>query len=404
MFRKFYRTILSYAIKPNTPSCQNKISDLPVDVLFHTFSFFNNKRDLAKAGAASKLFYQTAHDKQFQNAPWPPRDYAQAQQYQPLCSKKTITNNQSTHILTLSNDEIIYTSSNKEMCILNIKTGKPVKYLNMHTNTIRCFAKLPNQHKLVSADQHNFYVWDIKKGSCLKHLRSSKEKIACMTILSDQIIAYAIKLEEEKFEIRILDINTAEYRKIHTTDYNVKHIIALSEDKIAITRGCWVGILDIHKGSPHYLPAGHRNIITSLIKHSGNKLLSVADDFNLHLWDFETGTFIRQFKGHTAPIKCASPISDIEFISASYDGTCRVWNIATGACIACMPIIGKNSYFNLSNDFSIESLAVMPDGQIILGISNGQLYILPFAFKNEARPLEDEKLNTTNTIRPKAFR
>lgn len=394
MLRKFYHKFLPYAIRTNAPSSHNELlSNVPLDtdVLLHTFSFFNNQRDLARVGAACQLFYRIAHDKKFQNVAWPPRNYTQPQQCVALRTKKPIKNNQSTHILTLSNDEIIYKSSNKEICMLNLKTRETVKYFNMHTNDIRCLAKLPNQQKLISADQHNFYVWDINAARCIKHLRSNKGKVVCMTVISDKKIAYAIELEEEKCEIRILDITVDRYKKIHTTDHDVRHIIALSEDKIAIAKDGWVYILDINNNMRQYLPGGHRDNITSLIKLSDSTLLSAADDNNLHLWNFKTGTCIRPFKGHTAPIKCVSQLSNNEFISASYDDTCRVWNIATGECITCIPTIGKDSYFNLRNDVYIESLAVMPDGKIVLGISDGQLYILPFALKKENLQLEDEK-------------
>lgn len=62
------------------------------------------------------------------------------------------------------------------------------------------------------------------------------------------------------------------------------------------------------------------------------KAVTVSGEGGVHLWDVNTGTFIRSFEGHTKGLACVKYVND-KIITGSNDHTIRVWNAKTGECL-----------------------------------------------------------------------
>jgi WD40 repeat protein len=59
--------------------------------------------------------------------------------------------------------------------------------------------------------------------------------------------------------------------------------------------------------------------------------LSASFDGTLRLWDVATGESVRTFTGHTGGVhSCAFSLDGRQALSASADGTLRLWDVATG--------------------------------------------------------------------------
>jgi WD40 repeat protein len=73
--------------------------------------------------------------------------------------------------------------------------------------------------------------------------------------------------------------------------------------------------------------------VTSVAYVRGDRqIVSASSDGTLRLWDVASGTEIRRFKGHTGPVEgvAVSPHGDT-MLSCSQDKTVRLWDLATGA-------------------------------------------------------------------------
>jgi WD40 repeat protein len=129
-------------------------------------------------------------------------------------------------------------------------------------------------------------------------------------------------------------------------------------------------------------PIGHRNsVLTLAFDPSGRILASAGIDNTVVLWDaskvVEAGplkTFapVRELKGHTRPIRQLAflPPDGQRLVTASEDGTVRLWDVATGREVDQLP-------GHPTRPVIINALAVHPDGKsILIGRENGDLYQL----------------------------
>ncbi|EJF55651.1 WD40 repeat-like protein, partial [Dichomitus squalens LYAD-421 SS1] len=85
----------------------------------------------------------------------------------------------------------------------------------------------------------------------------------------------------------------------------------------------------------------------------GRLLLSASWDGTVKIWDAYTGAIVRSLEGHTSPVCTASFSPCGKYIaSASSDETVRVWRASDGSCLATLS----------DHDQSVLHVAFTPDG------------------------------------------
>jgi WD40 repeat protein len=86
----------------------------------------------------------------------------------------------------------------------------------------------------------------------------------------------------------------------------------------------------------------------------GQQAVSASWDGTLKVWDLETGCELRTFAGHSSPVTCVAVCPDGRgAVSASGDCTFKVWDLETGAELR-----------NLAGHLTlILRVAVSPDGR-----------------------------------------
>ena len=93
--------------------------------------------------------------------------------------------------------------------------------------------------------------------------------------------------------------------------------------------------------------------------------MSGSDDCTLKVWDVATGECLATLKGHSDYVGgvAVSPDSRCA-VSASNDKTLKVWDVATGACVATLEGHSQRVY----------GVAMFPDGRrIVSGSRDGNL-------------------------------
>ncbi|OQR88110.1 hypothetical protein ACHHYP_07540 [Achlya hypogyna] len=110
--------------------------------------------------------------------------------------------------------------------------------------------------------------------------------------------------------------------------------------------------------------------VTHLSLHKDNNLVVAAgDDFVLRVLDIQTRKLVRRFTGHTHWITdvCFSP--DARWLlSASSDGSVRVWDLPTGKCIDFVKF-----------KHAVTSLTVSPTGEFVATTHVGQVGLFLWA-------------------------
>lgn len=132
---------------------------------------------------------------------------------------------------------------------------------------------------------------------------------------------------------------------------------------LAVADGQQVTLWNVATGTPLH-EFGHTYSIDALaFSPDGESLISGASytDRFIHRWNPRTGECLSTWRGHTSAVYALAMSRDGKrAISAGYDGTCRLWEVATGTELGR---IGKHAKPIWSADLS-------PDGRTVATVEN----------------------------------
>ena len=97
------------------------------------------------------------------------------------------------------------------------------------------------------------------------------------------------------------------------------------------------------------------------------KIVSASQDGTVKIWNVNSGACIKTLTGHTTVVKYATFTPDgSKIVSASKDNKIKIWNVNTGECLKTL--IGHNDYVN--------HISFSPDGgKIISSSSDGSIKV-----------------------------
>jgi WD40 repeat protein len=102
------------------------------------------------------------------------------------------------------------------------------------------------------------------------------------------------------------------------------------------------------------------------ISPSGDTIVSASDDGTLKVWDARTGKERLTLRGHASGVHgCAISLAGDYIVSASNDGTLKVWDARTGACLSTLYM---NGWLN--------ACAFHPDREHIVAAGASGVYFL----------------------------
>lgn len=78
---------------------------------------------------------------------------------------------------------------------------------------------------------------------------------------------------------------------------------------------------------------GHTRTVRAISSDRG-KVVSGSDDHSVLVWDKQTTQLLEELKGHDAQVSCVRMLSGERVLSASHDGTVKMWDVRTDTCVA----------------------------------------------------------------------
>lgn len=229
---------------------------------------------------------------------------------------------------SLNGQDIVTGTENGELRLWNSE-GKLRNVLNFHRSPIICIKWNSDSTHFITADVENVtIVWNAVTGTALQH--------------------FELKAQESATDSLGVDLEWVE---------NDKFIIPGPQGSLAVYQ--------MGENKPIGRLTGHQGPISVLKFNPSNKLLlSASDDHTIRIWRGGSGNSCNCFLGHSQSIVSADWIDEDKVVSASMDGTVRLWSVVDNSLLAMSMTDGVPVFSGkLSKDRTKYAVGLM-DGQL----------------------------------------
>ena len=257
----------------------------------------------------------------------------------------------------------------------DIQTGECLLTMVGHGADVSGVVFSPNGAKLVScSDDMTLKIWATATGECLHTLRGHEAEVTCCSFSSDGTrIASAsadktVKLWDATTGRCIFNVRRAHREPVRgcAISPDCTTILSCSEDmtlKLWVTTSDYDDYYDVvilRRMALQLTLRGHTASVNACcFSHNGRVVLSASDDGTLKLWSATTGACYSTLKHGAAVNACAfNPSNDDTLLSGSSDATLKLWRIGSGECVQTLDQQG--------HCFDIMGCAFSPDGRSII--------------------------------------
>ena len=248
--------------------------------------------------------------------------------------------------LAITADGKTLASAGDDWCITlwDLETGKDLKTLVGHSERINHIAMTADDRCIISSSFDNsLKFW---------HLRTGLELSTMLGANPDLIDALAISPDGTHVvagywdgTVRIWDLRSYKEEHIFSGHKDRVYVLAISPDGQLIASGSrdkTIKVWDLHEKTEFLTFAGHADYVQLLaFTPDGTRLVSSALglgdlDTSIKVWDLRTGKLAFSFNRHKQYVLSFDFSPDGRYcVSASRDGTLRVWDLVTGEQTAC---------------------------------------------------------------------
>lgn len=231
---------------------------------------------------------------------------------------------------------IISVANNNSIKLWDVNNGVCIKTFNGYAGCIESASFSPDGKYIVSASIGVINLWDVNSGVCIKTFtRPEYFKFASFSPDGKYIVSVStLYVGRLYLHTRTLwDINNGvcinKFKKITSSDIC---FVTYSPDGkcMALPDNYEIKLYDkddkgYEEGGITFI--GHKNIVQSIsFSPNGKYIVSASRDGTIKVWDVKSGICIKTIAGHNETVCCVSFSSDGHFIlSASDDGIIKIW-------------------------------------------------------------------------------
>jgi WD40 repeat protein/serine/threonine protein kinase len=281
---------------------------------------------------------------------------------------------------------ILTASQDNTACIWDAATGRPTALLIGHTDWVPQAVFHPDGKRAATASYDGTAaIWDTASGACVRQFKGHKWRVGAVAFSPD---GKRLATGSWDMTARIWNAETGQLLQILSGHKAYIRLVAFSPDGTKLltasadaTARLWdavhgklLAVLEGHQGgisSASFSPDG-KSVLTAagMDAADGTAELQRAQEFNsstdttARLWNATSGTLLRRFEGHRAPVHVAVFSPDGSRIATGgADRVVRVWHTAgTGE-----PLVLTG------HDGGIRALAFSPDGSALAAATAGRV-------------------------------
>ncbi len=245
-------------------------------------------------------------------------------------------------------------SKDKTIKLWEVSSGDLLQTLRAHRGTVQALAFSPDGTFLASGSEDNTVkLWNIEEGK----------------------VKETLKEPPESFLTNLIEILKGEQKNLLILEDHKVFSVAFSPNGERLAAGNWnrnIMLWEVHSGTvlqlingrfKHFWEpkgddrGGHTNSVNSVaFSPDGRTLASGGFDKVIKLWDVETGTLLKTFKGHGDAVLSVTFSPDGKVLaSGSYDKSIKLWEIVSGKILQTMR----------GHQKAVTSVNFRPDGQIL---------------------------------------
>ncbi len=274
-------------------------------------------------------------------------------------------------IAALDATTAVSTSADGPLYVWNVPDGAQLRLLKGHLGTVGCVCVL-DAGRIASSSfaDGTIRIWNPWMGELLNTIHCQQKPGALALFGSDLLLSAPINHLNRDEGMQIWDVVSGQKREqTRALPGGVGALRTVPGQFVVI--GDYNGLVtyfDISASGNHrsFQLQGHERGVVSLALIGESRLASGSLDQTIRIWDISSQETIQLLRGHEGEVTGLVSISSRLLASASSDQTIKVWDLQTGR-----PVM------NLYLDAGLSSLAVMPDGKILIaGDASGTVHFL----------------------------
>lgn len=268
------------------------------------------------------------------------------------------------------------------------ENGQLVSVLSEYKDVVYDLAFSPDGRLLASAGWDGekgggvVRIWEVKEGRVTRTLVKTIGDVTALAFSPDGRLLATSRGKWNDGEM--IDLwNTNDWRLVCSLKGHKHNVndLAFSPDGTLLASGssdATVRVWRVADGKPFHTFVGHRGVVNSvsfspdshlLVSGGGYSTSGGSNEGEVLVWNLRTGKLVRKLQGHTDWVESVSFSPEGRWIaSGSWDGTVRLWRVASGTQVYVWHLAGRWRIFMFLPLFESDSatkVAFSPNGKLL---------------------------------------
>jgi len=238
-----------------------------------------------------------------------------------------------TSVVISSDGKLIVSGSyDNSIKVWDSETGKLVRTLSSHKNPVLMVAISQDKKMIVSSSEvDNIKIWNVDTGKLVKTLKENSELISIAISNRGEFIISGFR----NGKIKVWDTKSYNLQMVLREEKRGMSSIAISKDGKKIFTASSLSTIITKwnresKTNVQVLKVGKSHVNAMAICKNGKIIILALSNTTIQIWDTETNTLLKVLRGHTNNITSLSISESENTIVSSSNKAIKVWDMETG--------------------------------------------------------------------------